>query len=1060
MSLRVSFTKLWKKANDNPTEFTLWTSLLDLVEKQQNIDHARKAFESFFSHFPYCYGYWKKWADMERHKGNKERSLEVYRTGVKAIPLSVDLWTAYLDTALEFYHGHDDYEIKMRSLYEEALSAAGLEFRSDPLWEHYISWESGHNRLTNVLDIYTRLLQIPTQSYFQNWDSFNKLVEDNKPEDILSRSEFAQLHAQVSLNAAKEMSFEQQTVEMSDDMEPPIVCVTKPVVEITDAARAAIRKLLIASREKLYQATYMLIMKRWYFEEKIRRPYFHVKPLEEVQLTNWAEYLSFEESEAATALATAKEEAKSNDADLSDVDLNKIASASEPVKLARQRVRVLYERCLIACALYEHFWIRYARYLEYVECDIPAAREVWRRACTVHLRYKPTIHWHWGCFEERYPSNLDDPPTYPVKTCLEILTELEERLTDSPLVCCRRADAMRRAGKPLFDIIACLRNGINRLRFLVDEQNKVAKAVSGSTASRTVAQAIATAAQARAGAGVLAGRLARLLHRDEALVAEGVPQWMLLLQTSYKEEEEEEPVLESMEDEKESEPVKIEDGEDAMHNGVSAEDEGAKETENEDGKQKQEAPDVSTHDEDDMESGDDEPKEPEEENPSDSDESMDSEDSGDEAEGDDESKENGKTTQVDTDENSHDSEKHAPNQASEAMEEQEPDEAGSPPVLLVKRPEDTEDKEKKSTKRKRKSKKSKRGHKKPKVEKNGEGSNAEEDARASEEARAKAEAEAAAEEEERIRALLDKRHKLIHINAPASETLTEEDRVLLSGEESAIKVLKEAIEYDPRNERLYAQLLDIIYQRRPPDIEGFVEVCNFASIDSVLPASIKMSFCQRKMQFLEEFDKDICRLATAYEEYTDLCQSVNAGLAAAAAARGASRLNAGYPLPDLLNLPTASVRVSAVAAISNGDSLVSAGPVARQHVLNTDQAALEAAASVGTPAPDPSTSAGYYTAGAYEPLAAALGNTGGLPPPVPTNIPIMTPGISLVPSATLTDTESAAAAWAAASEAYAPYYYGTAGAASAVLPVSMDFTHSGVPCMPTSATTTSASSGV
>lgn len=34
------------------------------------------------------------------------------------------------------------------------------------------------------------------------------------------------------------------------------------------------------------------------------------------------------------------------------------------VVVARKRVRVLYERCLVACALYEHLWIRYAKYLE------------------------------------------------------------------------------------------------------------------------------------------------------------------------------------------------------------------------------------------------------------------------------------------------------------------------------------------------------------------------------------------------------------------------------------------------------------------------------------------------------------------------------------------------------------------------------------------------------------------------------------------------------------------------------------------------------------------------
>lgn len=84
------------------------------------------------------------------------------------------------------------------SLYELALEKSGLEFRSDALWESYISWETGHNRAGRALVIYDRLLKTPTQLYFQNWDSFKKLVEENRPEDVLSREEFAELLARVS----------------------------------------------------------------------------------------------------------------------------------------------------------------------------------------------------------------------------------------------------------------------------------------------------------------------------------------------------------------------------------------------------------------------------------------------------------------------------------------------------------------------------------------------------------------------------------------------------------------------------------------------------------------------------------------------------------------------------------------------------------------------------------------------------------------------------------------------------------------------------------------------
>lgn len=56
---------------------------------------------------------------------------------------------------------------------------------------------------------------------------------------------------------------------------------------------------------------------------QIKRPYFHVKPLERCQLKNWQEYLDYEIEQGD-----------------------------------RERIITLFERCLIACALYEEFWLR------------------------------------------------------------------------------------------------------------------------------------------------------------------------------------------------------------------------------------------------------------------------------------------------------------------------------------------------------------------------------------------------------------------------------------------------------------------------------------------------------------------------------------------------------------------------------------------------------------------------------------------------------------------------------------------------------------------------------
>lgn len=38
---------------------------------------VRKAFDVFFLRYPYCYGYWKKYADIEKKHGNIQVAEEV-----------------------------------------------------------------------------------------------------------------------------------------------------------------------------------------------------------------------------------------------------------------------------------------------------------------------------------------------------------------------------------------------------------------------------------------------------------------------------------------------------------------------------------------------------------------------------------------------------------------------------------------------------------------------------------------------------------------------------------------------------------------------------------------------------------------------------------------------------------------------------------------------------------------------------------------------------------------------------------------------------------------------
>ena len=92
------------------------------------------------------------------------------------------------------------------------------------------------------------------------------------------------------------------------------------------------KEKIISIRKKLFKATEEKVQLRWKYEDAIKRPYFHMKPLERGQLKNWSEYLEWEE----------KESAKKED---------------------YSHLFVLFERCLIACALYEEFWMKYVNWL-------------------------------------------------------------------------------------------------------------------------------------------------------------------------------------------------------------------------------------------------------------------------------------------------------------------------------------------------------------------------------------------------------------------------------------------------------------------------------------------------------------------------------------------------------------------------------------------------------------------------------------------------------------------------------------------------------------------------
>ena len=117
---------------------------------------------------------------------------------------------------------------------------------------------------------------------------------------------------------------------------------------------------------EIFSRTQTETTKRWTYESEIKRPYFHVTELDEGQLVNWRKYLDFEEVEGDYI-----------------------------------RSQFLYERCLVTCAYYDEFWLRYARWMLAQAGKEEEVRNIYQRASILYAPIaRPAVRLHYAYFEE------------------------------------------------------------------------------------------------------------------------------------------------------------------------------------------------------------------------------------------------------------------------------------------------------------------------------------------------------------------------------------------------------------------------------------------------------------------------------------------------------------------------------------------------------------------------------------------------------------------------------------------------------------------------------------
>ncbi|KAL2456203.1 Tetratricopeptide repeat (TPR)-like superfamily protein [Forsythia ovata] len=346
--------RLWSIVTANSLDFNTWTSLIEETERtsEANLLKIRKVYDAFLAEFPLCYGYWKKYADHEARLSSVDKVAEVYERAVQGVTYSVDMWLHYCVFAISTYGDPDT----IRRLFERGLAYVGTDYQCFPLWDKYIEYEISQQDWPRVATIYTRLLEIPNQQLDRYFEGFKELVA-SRPLSELRTPEEAAAAASANSEADGQKTEGEDPANAAEQTSKPVSASLKDAEEL---------EKYIAIREELYKKAKEFDSKIIGFETAIKRPYFHVRPLNVAELENWHNYLDFIEG---------------------GDDFNKVVK--------------LYERCLVACANYPEYWIRYVLCME-ASGSMELADNALARATQVFVKRQPEIHIFAARFREQH----------------------------------------------------------------------------------------------------------------------------------------------------------------------------------------------------------------------------------------------------------------------------------------------------------------------------------------------------------------------------------------------------------------------------------------------------------------------------------------------------------------------------------------------------------------------------------------------------------------------------------------------------------------------------------
>ncbi|EEH18145.1 hypothetical protein PABG_00708 [Paracoccidioides brasiliensis Pb03] len=342
--------KLNAEVLEDPDNFENWEKLVRAAEGQegginrnsnpQAITATRSVYDRFLAKFPLLFGYWKKYADLEFSIAGTEAAEMVYERGVASITNSVDLWTNYCAFKVETSHDADI----IRELFDRGVSCVGLDFLAHPFWDKYIEFEERLEAQDKIFAILGNVIDIPMHQYARYFERYRQMAQTRPVSELVPPELLSQFRAEVDGAAAGIPPGSKSEAEIERDL----------------------RLRIDTYHLEIFSRTQTETTKRWTYESEIKRPYFHVTELDEAQLSNWRKYLDFEEADGTFA-----------------------------------RVQFLYERCLVTCAHYDEFWLRYARWMLAQEGKEEEVRNIYQRASTLYVPIsRPEVRLHYAYFEE------------------------------------------------------------------------------------------------------------------------------------------------------------------------------------------------------------------------------------------------------------------------------------------------------------------------------------------------------------------------------------------------------------------------------------------------------------------------------------------------------------------------------------------------------------------------------------------------------------------------------------------------------------------------------------